>query len=144
MKKIKIVIILSAVLPLFFSCDKNNSAVPNTYVNFFVDLNSPEFSRLNVTGGAVQVTGGVKGIIIYRKSHEEYAAYDRNCTYESTRSDAVVSLADSLPGTAIDYSCKSRFELQNGTPIKGPASAPLKAYQATLDPNTNQLYITNN
>lgn len=131
------------LLVTLFACEKTpTNGVPNVYVNIALDLNSPSFQALNAVGGAVQITGGAKGIIVYRFSQDEYLAYDRTCTYLPDRADSRVGL-DSTLINAVDSSCGSKFELNSGSALKGPASAPLQRYITSLNETGNTLYIKN-
>lgn len=140
------VIVIGGILIFFTaSCKKDaRNDIPNVYVDIRIDLNNPDFIHLNGVGNAVQLTGGVKGIVVYRKSENEFTAYDRNCSYNPTDEKARVQLNDSLPQSkVVDLSCGSQFELINGTVVKGPATQPLKAYRATYDAANSLLYISN-
>ncbi|MEE9408332.1 MAG: phosphoribosylaminoimidazole carboxylase [Polaribacter sp.] len=69
----------------FLNCS-DNSLPENCLRPVFVEMNKnldlPEFNSL-VIGNAVEITGGAKGILIFRKSTDEYAAYDRICPTNS-------------------------------------------------------------
>ena len=41
------------------SCNKKNDVIPDTYVNFTLDLNDPEFVSLNGIGGSVVVGSSI-------------------------------------------------------------------------------------
>mgnify|MGYP002353589569 CR=1 FL=1 len=120
--------------------DNTNGQIPNVYVNFYVYLSDPEFAALNSVGTAVMVTGGVKGIIIYRATWEEFVALDRVSSYQPENLCAVE--IDSTGIYAKDPCSESRFSLYTGMPVKGPASAPLKTYRTLFD-GVNSLHIFN-
>lgn len=127
----------------WMGCDNSsNNGVQNVYVNIALDLGRADFQALNAVGGAVEITGGVKGIIVYRYSQNEYIAYDRNCTYLPDKQSSRVGL-DSTKIRAVDTSCGSEFELNSGSVLKGPASAPLTRYNTSLDEFGTTLYIKN-
>jgi len=131
------IIIILAV----FGCEGNQnfSPVPDVPVNVEVNLNDIGNVALRQIGGYVYIDGGVMGIIVYRKSQNVYKAFDRNCTYESTSSDAIVSFHSS--GFYIeDTSCGSVFDT-DGFPTGGPAEYPLKEYQVSQA--SDILFITN-
>ena len=125
-------------LLLFSNCKKNDNAVPYVYVNFYVSLSSPQFSSLTSVGGWVYVTGGVKGIVIYRNSIEEFCAFDRACTNKPA-----VERVNVEPNgiTAIDSVCGSRFLLIDGSVVNGPARISLTRYKTYFTGTT--LQVTN-
>ena len=123
-----------------FSCKKDTrDVVPNAYVNLFIDTTYPEFVNLNAVGGWVYITGGSRGIVVYRNSIEEFMAYDRHCTYEPSNSCARIEVEQSNI-TTVDSCCGSKFVLTDGSVINGPASMPLKQYQAKLEGNTLRIF----
>lgn len=125
---------------LFVSCKKDEETIPNVSVNIVISTTDPSYNDLNAVGGWIYLTGGSRGIIIYRYSIDEFMAFDRHCTYEPTESCAVVEV--DLSGIiAEDLCCGSQFLLTDGSVIDGPASVPLKFYQTTFD--GNNLYVYN-
>ena len=120
---------------IFFSisCKKEeNNNIPLVEVNFVINLNDPEYIKLKNPGGAIEVTGGSRGIILYRLSQDEIKAYDRHCTFQPSSTCALVSI-DPNNITATDPCCNSSFSLTNGTVTNPPAAAPLKEYNTTFD-----------
>ncbi len=123
------------------ACETDDQVIPNTYVNFAIYLDQPQFIDLNAVGGAVYVTGGVRGIIIYRKSFSEFVAVDRACPNNPYDERVIL---DETRTMAIDTVCGSQFSLSlNGAVIHGPASIPLKAYSARYNQISNGVFITN-
>lgn len=119
--------------------DVNVSPIPNVPVEVEVNLNDIDNVALKQIGGFIYVAGGVRGIIVYRLSQNEYKAYDRNCTFQSTDACAIVSFHSS--GFYIeDTCCGSVFDV-NGFPTGGPAEFPLKEYQVSRA--NDLLFITN-
>ena len=60
------------ILVLVWSCKKDDdSQVPLVSVNLTYNLNNPEFVHLQVDNGWTYVSGGSRGIIIYRNSANE-------------------------------------------------------------------------
>lgn len=128
-----------SLLFLFNSCKKNNQdLVPNYAVNFTISLSDPQFNKLNAPGGWVYVTGGSRGILLYRKSNEEFMAYDRHCTYNVA--DLCRVNVNSSQVVAVDSCCSSQFVMTDGSIIKGPATRPLKTYRTFFDGNRLQVY----
>ena len=65
------------------SCVRNQNIVPYVYVNQYINISLPSYSSLNAVGGWIYITGGSKGIIVYRQSFDQFSAYDRHCTYNA-------------------------------------------------------------
>ena len=124
----------------FFSCNNNQDPIPYEYVDFTIDLNKPDYFDLKVPGNYINVTGGYRGIIIYRSSIDEFKAYERTCTYDiNCRVDV-----DEYAMNMVDSCCGSQFSLGlDGVVSKGPATLPLRQYKTIYFPNSNTLRITN-
>ena len=122
------------------SCKKDaGDVVPDVYVNIYIYTTDPEFVSINAVGGWVYITGGSRGIVVYRNSVEEFMAYDRHCTYEPSNSCARIEVEQSNI-TAVDSCCGSKFVLTDGSVASGPASLPLKQYQAKLEGTTLHIF----
>lgn len=135
----RLIAVIAAILLLACEGDVNVSPVPNVPVDVEVNLNDIDNVDLKQIGGYIYVPGGVRGIIVYRLSQNEYKAYDRNCTFQSEDACATVSFHAS--GFYIeDTCCESVFDL-NGFPTGGPAEFPLKEYR--ISQSNNILFITN-
>lgn len=129
-----------SVLFLVGSCKKNETnGVPVAAVDIYIYANNPSFINLNAVGGWVYITGGVRGILVYRKSTSEFMAYDRNCTYQSTDACATV-VVDATNIIATDTCCHSKFSIYDGSVLQAPAVLPLKAYNTTFDGNVLHIY----
>jgi len=136
------------LLILFFgftTCKKDSgqSDIPNVLVDFVIYLNEPSNVNLNVITGSVYVNGGVKGIIIYRQSQDEFIAIKRNCSYQPTTASAIVSIDSSNTAFLKDASCGSRFYLSNGSVANGPATVPLKRYQTSYNSTNATVHVYN-
>ena len=132
--------ILAIFCLLFFSCQKEEDYIQNVVVDINLNLTLPEFSDLQTVGNSVFITGGVKGIIVYRQGFDSYKTYDRNCSFEPSLSCARIDSVNS--SIAICKCCNSMFLLgQNGENIDGPALLPLKQYPNNL--SGDFLYIYN-
>jgi nitrite reductase/ring-hydroxylating ferredoxin subunit len=131
-------------LALFFlftiiSCKDKNETVPNTFVDIFIYTNNPEYVRLNSPGGWVYVQGGLKGIIVYRSSNDEFKAYERSCPYQVEKACQTVVTSDNV--TIADTSCcGSNFNISDGGVSKGPASQGLRQYQTTFGNGVLHIY----
>jgi nitrite reductase/ring-hydroxylating ferredoxin subunit len=137
------ILILGLMLLLYISgCSKeeNKNEIPVVGVSFVIDPNSTEYLELNGVGGWVNLTGGYKGIIVYRKSSSEFMAYERACPYDWEVPEARVEVDPSGLFAACP-SCKSKFILIDGSAFEGPTHYPLKQYQTQFDGTL--LYVTN-
>jgi nitrite reductase/ring-hydroxylating ferredoxin subunit len=136
-----IALILLATALLQLSCKKRkNTAIPYIPVNIYIYPSDPNFNKINTPGGWVYLNGGSRGIIVYRRSNEEFVAYDRHCTYDTENPCGQVEVTSSQI-SAIDSCCMSEFVLTDGSVIKSPATVPLQAYQVSY--NGNELHIFN-
>ena len=127
---------------LCVSCNKQTNIVPNVFVDQYINLSLPSYGSLNIIGGWCYITGGSKGIIIYRQSYNQFSAYDRHCTYNANNpcGKATVDSTNSF----VECSCDgSQFQLYDGLVIEGPATYSLKNYQTTYDELNNILHIYN-
>jgi nitrite reductase/ring-hydroxylating ferredoxin subunit len=122
------------------SKEEKRNEIPVVGVSFVIDPNSTEYLELNGVGGWVTLTGGYRGIIVYRKSISEFMAFERACPYDWELTEARVEV-DASGLTATCPSCQSKFILIDGTPYEGPTHYPLKEYQTQFDGTL--LYISN-
>jgi hypothetical protein len=127
----KYFVVLSFVF-LLTDCKKSSNAIPNVAVDFNVYLNEPSYSALNAPGNFVYLTGGYKGIILYRFNIETFIAYDRACSYDPYVGAAIITVDSTGLGLS-DHNCGSKFNILDGSVTKSPASLPLKRYGADFD-----------
>ena len=122
------------LLPVFIgSCRKEEHPIPYVPVNITLYVSDPEFVNLNAVGGSTYLRGGSRGILVYRKSQDEFMAYDRHCTNEPDNPKSIVIIDPGNSFSAVDTTCTSSFLLIDGTVQKGPAHIPLKQYQTFFD-----------
>lgn len=122
----------------FFGCKKDKNEIPDVYVDIYVYVTDPAFSPLNAISGHQYFTGGSQGIVVFRKSQNEFMAYDRHCTFNVSESNAVAVDASGLLMT--DSKCSSKFLTTDGSPNQGPAVNPLKRYQTAFDGTVLHIY----
>lgn len=136
-KGIRNFILICLVLLSCHSCkDKGNYNVPYVPVNITINVNQPDFFNLTVPTGWVYITGGSRGIIVYRKSDTEFVAIERHSTYLPEDQCAVTVLSD---GVLLDDPCSdSQWLIMDGTLVNGPASTPLVTYDTMF----NAPYLT--
>jgi nitrite reductase/ring-hydroxylating ferredoxin subunit len=150
--KIRYFLILLALTFSLSSCNKKNDVIPDTYVNFTLDLNDPEFVNLSGFGGSVMVGSNTNnwgtaaagydgnGIIICY-GVEEFYAYDRTCPHDYVNNGLSVKVTvDPKNSTiAVCPKCGTKYGLTvGGTPATGVGRYPLKNYKTSYVGN----YVT--
>jgi len=120
--------------------EKQQNEIPVVSVSIAIDPNSTEYIRLNAVNGWEYLTGGYRGILVFRASANGFMAYDRACPYDWNSTSTRI-IVDSSGITAICPSCKSKFILTDGSPYSGPSPYPMKQYQTSYNGAT--LFIFN-
>ena len=143
MKTLK-AIIIPVLIILFLatgSCTKQqpHDTIPNVAVDVYIDVNSTLYLQLNTVGGWLYLTGGYKGILVYRVSEDEFVAYDRACPYDPLVQESRLQM-DIGNLTVVDTVCKSKFVILDGSIVEGPATVPLKRYRTTFDGNILHIF----
>lgn len=133
-------VMLSIVL--IASCKKENPqpVIPEVYVNFAINPNSTEYLDLNYAGGFVTVTGGYRGILLYRIFDNQFLAYERTCPWDPFEEGARIEM-DAAGTTMTCPVCGSQYIITDGSPFAGPSTYLLKQYRTTYDGNL--LYVYN-
>ncbi len=137
-------IFILLLLILFSSCKKNsnNNPVPNIPFDINVNIDLPSYSALTGVGGYTYVSGGSRGIIVYRKAIDLFVAFDRHspkdpdgtCPKPLTPStDNFLELIDSCSG--------AKFSLYDGSAIS-ESEYGLRMYQTSWN-GTNTVRIYN-
>ncbi|MDX8341541.1 hypothetical protein SLH46_20245 [Draconibacterium sp. IB214405] len=123
---------------MYSSCDEIDSEIPEVYVRFDLNLNSPLYNDLTFPGSSVYLSNvGFGGIIVSCLTEGEYFAYDAACTHEILPSCKVEN--SGLSGTC--SCCGSQFQLfYSAVPVEGEAAAPLKQYNTSLSGNFLRIY----
>lgn len=134
-------ILFFSLFLLFFSCKKNNDQeiIPDVFVDIEINVNNQEYLDLRRDGGSVNISGGVKGILLYHEKSNNYTAFERNCPYQPSADCAQVDLDGSLLFIQCPC-CSSQFDFE-GNVISGPSTLPLKEYSSSL--NGSYLRIRN-
>ncbi|MDP4265878.1 MAG: hypothetical protein Q8880_00410 [Bacteroidota bacterium] len=130
-------ILIILIIPVN-SCKKSDEVVPNVSVDIYMNISSTQFTKLAAIGGWEYITGGVKGIIVYRKSQDEFIALERNCTYKPSNGCRIQVEKSGV--TAIDSCCMSKFLILDGSVLHSPATTPLKQYRTSFDGTTLHIY----
>jgi len=137
MKKLYIFLSLLVLL----ACNKkkstqniNNNPVPNVPVQISIFPNDPLNFKIQVVGGWMYVNGGINGIVVYRKSEQEFVAVERSSSHLPSDARARVWVKpDNF--TLRDTISNSEWRIFDGTVTKGPAEWPLRLYGTTFDGN---------
>lgn len=133
-----------SILTIFFtmlsSCKEDkDDLIPYAQVDFVIDINSTFYNELSSVGGWVYVTGGYKGILIYRLSMEDFLAFERSCTFKPLDPcERIVMEPSGL--SMIDSCCSSRFLILDGSVIEGPATRMLRQYHTTFNGQYLRVY----
>ena len=127
---------------IIVSCSKQTNIIPNVYVDQYINLSLPSYGALNIIGGWTYISGGSKGIIIYRQNFYQFSAYDRHCTYNADNPCGKASI-DST-NSFVECLCDgSQYQIYDGLVINGPANYSLKNYRTSYDNINNILHIYN-
>lgn len=140
MRKLNYFLLLPLLL-LFSSCKKDHQYVPNVYVNLTIYVNDQQHAALQTVDGWKYFEGGNRGVVVYRKSLNEFVAYERTCPYLPEEANSIVSVDTSNNIILKDASCSAQFLLSNGDPISGPAVIALRQFHCVFDGTT--LRVTN-
>jgi nitrite reductase/ring-hydroxylating ferredoxin subunit len=131
---------LFVILFILFACKKQkNNPIPETYVSFYMNISSTLYLNLASVGGWENITGGYKGIVVYRKSSDEFMAFERACPYDWEIDSGYVSVNSN--GLIMKCkSCGSEFLILDGSITKGPSTLSLKSYKTEFDGQTLHIY----
>lgn len=122
------------VVLLTVSCKKyKNHPVPSIPFDISININLPSYNDLQGVGGYTFVNGGSKGIIVYRRSYDEFVAYDRHSPADGGSECATPLTPNSDNFLELDDPCSgAKFSLYDGSPIEG-SELGLRVYQAIWD-----------
>jgi len=138
-------IMLLCFMFMLVACKKDDInqqlGIPYVNVDRYILLNDPNSISLNAVGGFLYVNAGSRGILVYHRAYEEYVAFDRHCTYNTSDACGKVTL-DSSSNVILNCACcASKFSIIDGSVLNGPAINPLLQYQAQISgPGTLHIY----
>ncbi|MFN5912560.1 MAG: hypothetical protein ACK45H_14555 [Bacteroidota bacterium] len=134
--------LLFAVVAMLFACTKNaNHPVPNVPFDITIDINLPSYNALIGVGNYAYVNGGSKGVIVYRRSIDEFVAFDRHSPVDINGTcDPLVPDTNNFL-TLLDPCSDAKFSLYDGSPMSG-SDFGLRQYQ-TFYNGSNLLRIYN-
>lgn len=138
-------LLILLVVLLTTSCrdDDENERVPRIQTDITLNLNLPEYNILLNPGGWLYLTGGSRGIIVYRVNNDEFSAFDRHCTFNVPEACRVFVDEDSGLIARDTLCCGSTFEIITGNVVEGPAQFQLQSFRTQFNQNTDQLRIFN-
>ncbi len=139
-------ILVFCVLSLFLvsaSCTKSpNHPVPYIPFDFTIDLNLPSYSSLMGVGNWTYVVGGSRGIIVYRRSIDEFIAFDRHSPMDPDGTCEYPLFPDHDNFLLLKDTCSlALFSLYDGSPYSG-SEFGLRQYATSFN-GSNLLRIYN-
>lgn len=137
MKKLIVLMIFCS----FVSCKKkspsqsaNENPVPYVPVSISLYPNDPLHFAIQAIGGWKYLAGGINGIVLYRKSEQEFVAIERSSSFYPGKPEAkVFVMTDNF--ILRDSISDSRWRIIDGGVTKGPATWPLRLYGTSYDGN---------
>lgn len=131
-------ILLLAGLTVSSSCKKKNNLnpVPSIPLDITININLPSYNALTGVGGWAYVEGGSKGIVVYRRSIDEFVAFDRHSpANDGTCEQSLVTNEDNF--LQLDDLCSgATFSLYDGSPMSG-SEFGLRMYMTFFDGSDN-------
>lgn len=119
------------ILFLLFSCNRNNQH-PVPYLQFDVNLNLnlPSYQPLQGVGGYAYVSGaGSKGVIVYRRSSNEFVAFDRHSPADTEGTCPSGLETDDENFLVLNDPCSdAQFSLYDGSIYSGDVEWGLRSY----------------
>ena len=141
--KIHFFFFLSLII-LFLGCKKkvNQNPIPSIPFDITINIEFPSYSSLIGVGGWTYVIGGSKGIIVYRKSTDQFVAFDRQSPNDVNNTCTTPLTPDSSNFLQLNDACSGAiFSLYDGSSISG-SEFGLRQYQTVWN-GTNSLRIYN-
>lgn len=146
MQAMKRTFLLMLLVGLCLSCrkaKKQNTVdhpVPYVPVDITIYPNDPLFFKVQAISGWMYIDGGINGIVLYRKSEEEFVALERTSSHLPNDARARVQVMNDN-FTLIDTISNSRWRMFDGVVSQGPAEWALRVYGTSY--NGNSLKIRN-
>jgi nitrite reductase/ring-hydroxylating ferredoxin subunit len=123
-----------------FSCERDRrGGVPIVPVDISININNPAYAALAVPNGWLYLTGGSLGLIVYRRSANEFVALDRHCPYRPE--DLCRVQVDESEVIARDSTCcGSAFLITDGSVTQGPSALSLQRYNTSFNGTVLRIY----
>ncbi|MBI2722812.1 MAG: hypothetical protein HYX39_11620 [Bacteroidetes bacterium] len=128
---------------IFAACNKKNKTnqsqvnhpVPYVPVDITIYPNDPLNFKIQGIGGWQYFSGGINGLIVYRKSQQEFVAIERTSSYLPDNATAKAQVqSDNF--TLRDTISNSKWQIVDAMVTNGPAQWPLRIYGTNYDGNT--------
>ena len=141
--KLRLFFAFTLIITFFSGCKINKiHPVPNVPFDIIIDLNLPSYNGLLGVGGYATVNdAGYRGVVVYRRSLNEFVAFDLQSPAEEGSCQTPLSVnADNF--LQLDDLCSgAKFSLYDGSPIEG-SKFGLRMY-VTYYNGINNLRISN-
>ena len=137
----KYISLLALPILLLSGCNRANEQhqIPNVVVNEYMFTTEPAFNDISYVGGWTYISGGSKGIILFRAGQNEIKAYDRHTPFNPREACAIVSVLKN--NVLAEDSCSgTTYSLYDGFPQEGPGELPLQQYRAEITGNELRVY----
>jgi hypothetical protein len=134
------IIVLITILFMGFACKKKqtknnvNNPIPYVPVQITIYPNDPLNFKIQAIGGWMYWSGGINGIVIYRKSDQEFVALERTSP-QLPNNPAAKAQVMSDNFTLRDTISGSRWRIFDGSVTQGPSEWGLQLYGTTFDGN---------
>lgn len=135
--------LILVIVVTFLGCKSTRrNPIPNIPFDITINITLPAYIDLQNVGSYAYVTGGSKGLVVYRMSYDLFVAFDRhspaeasfNCDQPLTpREENFLELSDSCS--------TARFSLLDGSAIEG-SDVGLRQYLTHFD-GANKVRIYN-
>jgi len=118
------------------------TGIPNADINITIYPNSTIYWEINFPYGWIYIIGAPpsRGLLVYRKSSDEFIAYERTCSHDPSNLNARIEFKSSSNPYLECINCGSTFSLHDGHPIVSPSNKPLKQYQTSYNGNALKIY----
>ena len=139
----KIRIFLLILILAGVSCKKNRThPIPSIAFDLQIDLTLPSYQELNSVGGWAYVSGGIKGIVVYRQSTDIFVAWERMSPEDPDNVCSTPLTIDTTNFLQLNDACSgAKFSMYDGSPISG-SDWGLRKYQTEWN-GSNLLRIYN-
>jgi hypothetical protein len=133
------------VLVFLIACKKKKQQpepypVPNVPVSVLIYPNDATNFKIQAVGGWMYVNGaGYQGLIIYRKTLEEFVAVER-ASPENPNSAASAVKVQSDNFTLRDTVKNARWQIVDGAVMNSSSKWPLRLYATSFDGNTLRVF----
>lgn len=129
-----LIFFMMSILLLGASCKKKNNShpVPSVPVDINININLPSYNALTGVGGWAYVPGGSKGIVVYRRSIDEFVAFDRHSPANDGTCEQPLETDEDNFLQLNDLCNNATFSLYDGSPTSN-SDYGLRMYQTFFD-----------